>query len=73
MAFLPQLRTSELGGTLGLPLGLEWARQLLTFLWQIIVTLVGVRQVQRLPWSKTLFIGLVGYFCYFVVFWTYIR
>ena len=73
MVFLPHLRTGELGGTLGLAPALDMARQLITFFWQIVVTLIGLKQVQRFSWQKTLIIGLIGYAAYWVIFWTYIR
>lgn len=64
----------ELAGTIGLDPTVDLIfRQCGTVLWQLTVTLIGVKKVQQLSWGKTLVIGLAGFVVYVVVFWTYIR
>ena len=73
-AFNLHLPGEELVGTIGLDPAVDLIfRQGGTVLWQLAVTMIGVRKVQRLSWGKTLVIGLMGFVAYFLVFWTYIR
>ena len=65
--------TLELCGTLGLGLTADWIRLLLAVLWQLAVTMIGLKKVQQLSWGKTLAIGSIGFAAYELVFWTYIR
>ena len=65
---------SPLVGTIGLPPALDlFGRQGGTVLWQLIVTIIGVKKVQRYSWLKAVVIGLAGVILYEVLFWTYIR
>jgi len=74
VVFNLHLPGAELTGTIGLDPTVDLIfRQCGTVLWQLAVTLIGVRKVQRLSWGKTLLIGLIGFIVYVVVFWTYIR
>ena len=65
---------SPLIGTIGLHPALDlFGRQGGTVLWQLIVTIIGVKKVQQYSWLKAMVIGLVGMIFYEVIFWTYIR
>ena len=74
VVFNLHLPGAELTGTIGLNPTVDLVfRQGGTVLWQLAVTLIGVKKVQQLSWRKTLVIGLIGFIVYVAVFWTYIR